>query len=260
MRLTLAVLAASLSFASVASAQNFDNDCNFTNFNLGSLASLFTQGSLGHTVYVPATNSATANGQALMTAVASIKSASANNPYVIKLDAGTYSVPSSIVLLPYISLKGAGMTSTILTTTSSSTYTVLFFQDQILPTYKQALSNETVSDMTIVGIQPLSATVNGILSVDHVMLKSTQNIPSALDLITVSSLFFVTSSQLGPLQLDSIDSSAPPVAGAPYSSILSSEIDLDYELAPTFKALCIGSYDKNGNNAPRNCNNWAPVN
>jgi hypothetical protein len=74
---------------------------------------------LPHVLVVPAVNGdgvvpLTANGQALANAVASIKDSSASNPYVIQLDAGTFFLPSALTIPRFVSLKGAGMYSTLL--------------------------------------------------------------------------------------------------------------------------------------------------
>jgi hypothetical protein len=191
------------------------------------------------------------NGAELLDIVKNIKDASATNPYMIHLGAGTYTLPSSMTLLPYISIKGAGIASTILTPQNSSFVTTLFLQDQISPTYVQAPSNESVSNMTIVGIQPLSATVNGFLAIDHVQLLTTANLQSEIDLLTAGSHFLVTDSLLGTLELDSmlVTSSTPSAV----SSFLSSQVDLIFEPAPYFNVVCMADYTSTGTAVPQAC-------
>ena len=177
-----------------------------------------------HEIHLHADDDALTNGVQLVEFVKSIKDASATRPYVIHLEAGTYAVSTSINLLPYISLKGAGMTATILEAANSSVRTVLFFQDQLAAGYVQTPSNESLSDLTIKGVQTLSVTVNGLFTMDHVQLIPTvAGGDSALDLLTAESHVFITDSLIGLLDLAS-----PPLTitgPTAISSFTGSEID-----------------------------------
>jgi hypothetical protein len=233
MRLTIAVLA--LSFGLTSSTMADDHDHSFC-----------------HHIFHHATSDRVKNGCELLQLVGEIKDASATNPYMIHLDAGTYTVPVSVNLGPYISIKGVGITTTILEAANSSMVTTLFFQDQLAHGWTPAVSNQSVSDMTIEGIQPLTATVDGFLFIDHVQLISTTGGQSAIDLITAGSHFMATNSLLGNLELDSlVVTSTTPSA---VSSIIGSEVDRLYvQTAPYFTLACMADYNGNGTPIAANC-------
>lgn len=67
------------------------------------------------TVYVsPVAGNPTASGTNLLNALAGITTASATNPYVLKLDPGIYDVGSTIVQMKaYVDIEGSGQQSTI---------------------------------------------------------------------------------------------------------------------------------------------------
>ena len=75
---------------------------------------------LPHVIIVPATSDPVANGVALQNAVNTITAASAASPYVIQLDAGTYTFTDLLSLPLYVSLRGQGAESTSLIGQQSS--------------------------------------------------------------------------------------------------------------------------------------------
>lgn len=69
-----------------------------------------------HTVIVPSSGTATQNGAALLAAMSAITTASAANPYLLKLDAGVYDLGGSeLDAQPYVDIEGAGENVTRIT-------------------------------------------------------------------------------------------------------------------------------------------------
>ena len=68
---------------------------------------------LPHVIIVPATADANTNGQALYTAITNSSGASAAQPYLILLDAGTYTFSSAYLVPAYVSIQGQGSASTM---------------------------------------------------------------------------------------------------------------------------------------------------
>lgn len=99
---------------------------------------------LVRTIVVPASADSATNGQRLLDAIALAASvATATQPYLIQLDAGTYDVGMGAVIVPYISLRGAGSIST---TVTSNSITLLFQNPGIVG------ATFSVSEMTVNGV------------------------------------------------------------------------------------------------------------
>ena len=78
----------------------------------GSQASLAYSGAL-QTILVPATTNSSTNGSALLNTIAGITDATANKPYLVKLEPGKYNLGSSqLVMKAYVDIEGSGRNAT----------------------------------------------------------------------------------------------------------------------------------------------------
>jgi hypothetical protein len=78
------------------------------------------------TVLVSPTGSAVQNGQTLLTAMATITTATSTKPYLLKVKLGNYDLNGqSLVLKPYVDVEGSGEQNTIIQTNTAITGTVV---------------------------------------------------------------------------------------------------------------------------------------
>lgn len=74
-------------------------------------------------VVSPTPGNPSASGTALLSAMAAITTASASNPYLIRIEPGVYDLgASSLVLKPYVDLEGSGEAVTKITGTGAAVY------------------------------------------------------------------------------------------------------------------------------------------
>jgi hypothetical protein len=73
------------------------------------------------TVLVSPVGTAQQNGTALLNALAGITTASSTNPYLLKIEPGTYDIgANSLVMKPYVDIEGSGENTTTITSVISS--------------------------------------------------------------------------------------------------------------------------------------------
>jgi hypothetical protein len=181
-------------------------------------------------------------------------------PVVFQLDAGTYLIPSPIILSPNVSLQGAGIFSTTII------YDCVACTDSpaiSLPggSPNNAISSQSISGLTIetgLGTSAFAAHVSSTLLIDHVQILSTARptarglAPSQLTLVSEDARFLITNSLLGPV-LQFASTATPHIP----SAILSSEIDPAFAPQPenTTPALlvCSGAYNAAGKTLSSAC-------
>ncbi len=211
-----------------------------------------TRPPLPHIVTVAATSDPVLNGANLVNTVAAINGlygnlASSSQPWVVHLDAGVYSVGSSVTVLPWVSIRGAGMFSTYITTqcpTWCPKYGTVSIQQYVVANcYVCIQSNaQSISDLTIsagTAAPALHAEVGGQLLIDHVQLvqsgislanPSGTGLGAEFLMTSSAAQFFVTNSVLHTITTSAATSPGPGglhwhVGIDALSSIASSEID-----------------------------------
>jgi hypothetical protein len=101
-----------------ANAITFSSPGNFFTGDGSGLTNLNAQPPYVRTVVVRPVGSATANGTALLNALAGITTASATNPWLLKIEPGIYDVGAgSLVMKPFVDVEGSGETATRITGT-----------------------------------------------------------------------------------------------------------------------------------------------
>ena len=196
---------------------------------------------LTHIITVPATTDSNANGSALLTALAGITGQSVTQPYVVQLDAGTYTVPTTLVLNPFVSLKGAGMTSTTIVA-GPRLRTTMNIQNQVSPT-PRVVSSQSLSSVSVVGPQALAATILGYVVLNQVQLTSlSSDFLSTLTLIATNSHFTASNSILGILRVNGAIAAGTPTSFV--SAIVGSEVEL---VTPVnVPMVCLADYSYTG--------------
>jgi hypothetical protein len=97
-------------------ALTLSNPANAFTGNGSGLTNLNAQPRYVRTVVVSPVGTAAANGTALLQALAGITTASAANPWLLKIEPGTYAVgTTSFVMKPYVDVEGSGETVTKIT-------------------------------------------------------------------------------------------------------------------------------------------------
>ncbi len=224
---------------------------------------------LKNVIYIPNTNDTFANGNALSNALGAIAGlygnlASPSTPFVIQLDAGTYAVYSTLVVLPYVTINGAGMYSTIVTTQCptycTGTSGTISVQDNLVIGGPGAAGSTTLSNMTIDGggvypggsqNGPLYVRHAGNLLIDHINL--TQNGGKSSTAFTdIGGLNFqIRDSIIGNL---TVGQQLPyHFYGGGTSVIIGSEVDGTPHIMPPATITCLASYNVTGTALSNGC-------
>ena len=104
---------------------NLSNPANVFVGNGAGLTNLNAQARYVRTVVVGPVGTQAQNGSALLAALAGITTASAANPWVLKIEPGTYDVgTTSFVMKPFVDVEGSGETVTKITGQGSASNTV----------------------------------------------------------------------------------------------------------------------------------------
>ena len=165
---------------------------------------------LAHTLLVPASASATANGQLLVQAIAATQPlASLANPYLIQLDAGFYTLPDAgLTLGQGISLQGAGMYSTILYSNGVDL--------TITPTSDPAGSSFSISNLSLQSpTGSIASSTIGSIVIDHVRASGLLSLSASAN---TGDVLVSNSILTGPLSL-------ADVSAATRFRIVGSEVD-----------------------------------
>ena len=184
---------------------------------------------LPHVIVVPATSDANANGLALSNALSNITDASATQPYVIVLDAGTYAFPGGAYNVPsYVSIRGQGAGSTLV---SPSGGDIVVGSSTGTPTL--SISNLTIGSPSLLDISGgVSLTLSGVV---------------------VNTIVSLTSPGTVTLHIyDSVISSIDNTTTAYSATIVSSEVD-NFENVLDGSLTCVAAYNANGTLYPNTC-------
>ena len=158
---------------------------------------------LVRTVIVPAGGTAAQNGAYLLEIINAVESvASPTNPYLIQLDAGYFDVGAGAVIYPGISLRGAGMVSTFIT----SSNTALYFINQVDATgISFSLSDMTVTATSNPQGRPVASPNITNVVFDHLHLLAPVEGLTGLGTQVPGAALLITNSIInGPLNLSNL--------------------------------------------------------
>ena len=187
---------------------------------------------LPHVIVVPATSDANANGLALSNALDTIIDASATQPYVILLDAGTYTLPdlgSGTPVPANVSIRGQGAAAT--TVANPGSFSIVNLNDGPNPAV-------SISDLTLGG----SNNTLGFYSGGSITLSGVQ-----------TTTLYLSNFYIHPITLHVYDSVFSSLRGTGVSlsgTVVGSEVDSFVDLG---SLTCIATYNASGTPYSNTC-------
>ena len=205
---------------------------------------------LPHVIIVPATADPDANGQALYTAIHNISGASLSQPYLIQLDAGTFTAPSNYIIPAYVSLRGQGAASTII-----NGYYSLYVAEN-------AATAASISDLTLGGATDLvffsqgssTLTIHGVVANYEVYIASNGGAVTARVYDSVFNLLQLSGNGLVTRVYDSVVSTVfDGGVGTLTGAFVGSEINDFVTQQFSTNLTCAASYHANGTPYTNTC-------